>query len=119
VRGFLLDEHLSSNFRRELARRVSVEVWTVGDAGAPDIGTPDFALLRWCEDNDFVLVTEDRRTMPGHVEEHVARGRHVPGVLVLRPGTWFRERLEWLELVAGATSPEEVRDLVLYSPPDS
>ncbi len=77
---YLLDENVA--FALQLALRghdPDLTVWAIGEPGAPPRGTLDPDILRWCEEHDFVLVTNNRRTMPEHLIAHLSSGRHVPG----------------------------------------
>jgi hypothetical protein len=79
---FLLDEHSDRAVQRQLRRLdPRIEVLAIGDLGAPPSGTADPDLLVWIEAQGFLLVTKDRRTMPGHLERHLAGDRHVPGII--------------------------------------
>jgi len=83
---FLLDEHINRAIQRQLRRLdAQVQVLAVGDAGAPPSGIPDPDLLIWIEENGYILVTENRRTLPSHLADHYAAGRDVPGIFWLRP----------------------------------
>ena len=114
---YLLDEHVDPRLRTQLIRQVpGLVVWMIGDPGAPRRGTSDPDILLWCEANGFTLVTSNRRSMPGHLQAHLAAGRHVPGILVLPPDMTIGVVLEQLLLVWGASEAEEYRDLLLYLP---
>ena len=53
----------------------NIRIQRVGSAGSPPFSTRDSGLLRFCELNELVLVTCDRRTMYDHiVAEHVFYG---------------------------------------------
>lgn len=110
MNGYLLDEHLPSSWRARIASDLQVDVWMVGDPAAPPKGTPDPDVLAWCEDYGFILITRDRRTMPGHLQTHLAGGGHVPGVFILRPDMGLRSTLAELRLVAAAALPGELGD---------
>jgi hypothetical protein len=81
---FLLDENLApalvSGLRREAPALV---IWRVGEPLVPPLGTPDPEILRWCEAHDCVLITNNRRSMPGHLRDHLTVGHHVPGILLI------------------------------------
>lgn len=64
-----------------------------------------------------MLVTSNRRSMPAHLREHLANGRHVPGILTVsqEPSHW-RAAIEELRLIWRAAGPEEFRDRVDYLP---
>lgn len=114
---YLLDENVNPLFRMELLRREpKLVVWKVGDAGAPPRGTPDPAILRWCEENDFILVTNNRQSMAQHLRDHLDEGWHVPGIFELNPGMNIGETIEELLLIWGASDMGEYRDLLIYLP---
>ena len=47
-------------------------------------GTKDSKILCWCEENNFILVTNNRRSMPTHLAEHITQGGHIPGIITVR-----------------------------------
>jgi hypothetical protein len=89
-------------------------VWIVGDPGSVPFGTPDPAILEWCEDHDVILVTNNRHSMPNHLRDHLAKGRHVPGIIFLSVALDFGEVIEGLVLVWGASLPREYEDTYAY-----
>ena len=114
---YLLDENTDPLFRAELLRREpALVVWRVDDPGAPPSGTSDPVILEWCEENGFILVTNNRKSMPGHLYDHLARGRHTPGVLELNPNMGVGETIDELLLIWSASTPDEYQDLLLYLP---
>jgi hypothetical protein len=40
----------------------------------------------WIEENQYILVTENRSTMPKHLSNHFTSRKHIPGILWVRPG---------------------------------
>jgi len=82
----------------------------------PAKGTLDPDVLAWCEDRTCVLVTNNRRSMPRHLAEHLQRQRHVPGILILRPGADFGRIVDDLVLIAEAGLEAELADLIRYVP---
>lgn len=112
---YLLDENVDPVLRRELLRRVpNIIVWRVGEPGTVPLGTLDPAILFWCEAYNAILVTNNRKSMPHHLRDHVAEGRHVPGILLLKENQGVAEIVEGLILVWGASLPDEYTDLILY-----
>lgn len=116
MNGYLLDEHLPRSWCVQLAHRVSVSVRFVGEKDAPPKGTSDPDLLKWCEAADFILVTEDRRTMFRHLADHLETGQHILGVFVLRENTPIRRIIEELQLLAEASIEGEYFDQIRFLP---
>ncbi|GAK51655.1 hypothetical protein U14_02900 [Candidatus Moduliflexus flocculans] len=114
---FLLDENVAPLFRAELARREpAMIVWKVGDPGLPPNGTLDPEILCWCEEQGFVLVTNNRKSMPDHLAAHREAGRHIPGILELNPKMSIGETIDELILIWGASEPDDYRDMIVYLP---
>jgi hypothetical protein len=111
---YLIDEQVLSLVRQLRRHMPDLFVVGVGDPGAPARGTDDRGVLAWCEQHDSVLVTDDRRTMRRHFDDHLASGRHSPGVLVLHPGMTTGEALELLSLAVAVVDPERLRDRYLF-----
>jgi hypothetical protein len=114
---YLFDECFSSKLAAELQRREpTLEVEFVGKGGILPKGTLDPVVLIWCEENDYVLVTNNRQTMPQHLIDHLAAGRHIPGAFQV-PYEWsVDEMFAELILVAGTAIPGECADHIRYLP---
>ena len=112
---YLLDENVDPRLQETLRQSwPQIAVPRVGDKDAPPVQTPDPEILLWCEDRGLSLVTNNRRSMPVHLREHLAEGRHVPGIFIL-PGTLsLGETAERLATVWGASDAEEYRDQIVY-----
>jgi len=93
-----------------------MDVWRVGDPGAPETGTLDPAILEWCEENAFILVTGNRKSMPRHLQEHLAQNRHVPGILLLNRSSGVGEIIDDLLVIWGASDLDEYQDTMVYLP---
>ncbi|NTV62831.1 MAG: DUF5615 family PIN-like protein [Oscillochloris sp.] len=114
---YLLDEHIDPVLRREILRAApDLEVWIIGDPGAPARGTLDPDILIWCEENGFCLVTNNRKSMPRHLADHVSLGHHMPGILVVNLAMTMGQMIDELVLIAGVAADDEFRDLILYLP---
>ena len=114
---YLLDEHIHHAYRLQLLRLdESLAVRKVGEPDAPPLGTLDPDLLIWCEENGFVLVTNNRKSMPRHITEHLANGRHIPGIFVINLERSISENSEALYLVAATSTSDEYRDRITYIP---
>jgi hypothetical protein len=117
ITRYLLDEHVHPEYRTQLLRRDSdLIVFIIGDPGAPAKGTPDPDLIRWCEDHDSVLITNNRKSMPGHLADHLADGHHIPGIFTLNPDLSIGEAIDELILLAKASFDDEFQDTIIYLP---
>ncbi|MDQ3010262.1 MAG: DUF5615 family PIN-like protein [Acidobacteriota bacterium] len=114
---YLLDENVDLGYRTQLLRHAPTLVaWAVNDPGAPAKETLDPAILCWCEDHDFILVTHNRSSMPGHLADHLTAGRHVPGIFVLSPELSMGATIAELVLIASASFADEYQDRISYLP---
>lgn len=114
---FLLDEHIPRAVARGMERREpAVRVHVLGQSPAPSISTSDPDLLRWIEEQGCLLVTNNRSTMPIHLREHLAAGRHIPGILIVPRRSTLGMVIEELLLIWGASLPDEYRDLIVHLP---
>ena len=62
-------------------------------------GTVDPEILCWCEEHNFLLVTNNRKSMPVHLTDHIAEGHHMPGIFILNPNLSTGQNLEELILL--------------------
>lgn len=94
---YLLDENVSLGVRSQLKRLdASLVVLAVGDPDAPTKGTSDPDILLWLEANGYILVTENRRTMPNRLARHYELGHSVSGILWIRPRSSIGQIVEAL-----------------------
>ena len=114
---YLLDEHIASLYRTQLMRQAQdLVVRMIGDPDAPPKGTLDPEILTWCETHDFILVTNNRKSMPKHLADHLAEGHHIPGIFIIDPSKNIGETLTELIIIAGASFPKEYQDRIEYLP---
>lgn len=114
---YLLDENVNSVLRSALLREnPNLTVWQIGLPGAPAFGTLDPEILIWCEENEFILVTNNRRSMPVHLQDHLNANRRAAGIFILHPEMSVGETVDELILITSASSPEEYQDQIIYLP---
>jgi len=114
---YLIDENTTHAIGDQLRRREpKIVVLDVGDHLAPPHGTPDPDILLWLEREGYCLVTRNRRSMPQHLQDHLAAGHHVPGTFALRPRAFIGQIIEDLLLIWGASRPNEYRDQIVHIP---
>ena len=117
MRRYLIDENLSPEYRKQLRKHEpSLKVLRVGDEGAPARGTQDPDILKWCEQKDFTLVTDDKKTMRPHLDNHLSEGRHVPGIFTIKRKTSMGMVLKDLIFIAKASNETDFLDDIIYIP---
>ena len=114
---YLLDENVDLVYQTQLLQyNPDFVIRAIGNPGVPARGTPDPEILCWCEKHDFVLVTNNRSSMPVHLIDHITDGRHVPGILILNADLSIGENLKELILIAEGSFDDEYRDRIDYLP---
>ena len=118
---FLLDEDSQGPIwdavRSHNAKGIDpIDVVRVGDL--PDLprGMLDPDVLTWAEREDRILVSYDKSTMPAHLETHLWRGRHSPGVLLVRDSVPVPQVVAFLTILAYASDPWEWADRLDFIP---
>lgn len=115
--NYLIDENLPPLYKIQLLRRQrELIVWMIGEPGVPSTGTLDPEILLWCETNNFILVTNNRSSMPVHLAEHLAQGHKIPGIFVLRPRAEIGQVLDDLILITLAGNENEYQDKIVHIP---
>ena len=114
---FLLDENTSHIIQDGLKRRQpEVEIRVIGGEGVPPLSTKDEDILKFLEREGYILVSSNRSTIPVHLREHLQKGRHIPGILLLRPRASYKQIIDTLELICLASVPEDFQDQIRYIP---
>lgn len=114
---FLLDEHVPVALQSAVWRlEPAISVACVGLEGGPPKGTSDPELLAWAEERSCAVITDDRRTMPAHVANHLASGRSTWGVFLLKRDSSLGEIAESIVLYWSASEAEEWKNYLGYLP---
>jgi predicted nuclease of predicted toxin-antitoxin system len=112
---FIADEDFDRRIVRGWLRRKSnLDLVRAQDVGL--LGACDEKLLEWASDNNRILVTHDKRTMPHHVANRLDAGLHIPGVLIVNRRVAIRSCIEELLLIAECSEAGEWQDQVIYLP---
>jgi hypothetical protein len=102
---FQADADLDGRILRGLRRRApAVDIRTAADAALAGLKDPE--VLRIAADSGRILVSQDRRSMPGHFARFLG-GAHSPGVILLREGISIPAVIEELILIWNASEAEE------------
>ncbi len=105
---YYFDEHVDPDIARGLRER-GIFVLTTEEAGRAHQGIHDDDQLAYAAAQGLVMVTSDR---------HFIRLAHEqqphPGVVLLQQVLSIGEYIEYLELLALTTSPESIRNTLVY-----
>lgn len=75
---YLLDENLDPDLIVALQKlNKQIDILRVGHEGAPPLGTKDPQILRHLMTSQRLLVTENRKSMPHHLNEHFIGGANI------------------------------------------
>jgi hypothetical protein len=111
----LTDENFNQNIVRGLVRsNPDLDIFGVGDAGLR--GAPDEQVLSWAAENNRIVLTHDRATMPHHAFRRAAAGLSMPGVFVISNRLAIGTAIDEILLVNECTEPSEWANLVVHLP---
>ncbi len=89
----------------------AVTVHEVGLSGASD---PD--LLAWAAGEGRIIVTHDRKSMPGYAAERIAAGEKMPGVFIVPRRLPLSAVIDDLEIIVTCSLEGEWDGTVRYLP---
>ena len=93
--SFLLDENLSPRLKLAILRLNSeIDILRVGDINAPALGTLDPQILIYLQQSQRILLTNNRKSMPEHLEAHWNDDGFIWGLFWLRLKATIRELAE-------------------------
>jgi hypothetical protein len=85
---FLLDENLSPRLKPAVLRlNPDIDILRIGEPTTPSLGTLDPEVLKYLELSQRLLITNNRNSMPRHLETHWAEDRQTWGLFWIRPET--------------------------------
>ncbi len=79
-------------------------------------GAADRDVLAWAAENDRIVLTHDRATMPALACDRVAAARNTPGVFILNDRLPVGQAIQEILLIAGCTDQAEWAGRVIYLP---
>lgn len=111
----LIDQDFNQHIIRGLRRRIpDLDAITAFDAGLSEV--PDPILLDNAARTGCVVVTHDRRTMPGHAATRIARGEPMSGVLVVPRRMALQQVIDELEIIVTCSLERDWINTVRYLP---
>ena len=72
--------------------------------------------MAWAADNNRIVVTYDRATMPDFAYERLAKKEPMPGLFVISDRISIRQTIDEILLLAICTEQNEWKGIVLYLP---
>lgn len=79
-------------------------------------GREDPAVLAWAAENDRIVLTHDRATLPRQAYERVTAGQPMPGAFVLNDRLPVGRAIEDVLLLVACSEQAEWRGRVVYLP---
>jgi len=112
---FLADENFDGRIIAGLLRRQpTLDLVRVQDVGLS--GRDDPTVLAWAATEERLLLTHDRKTVPGFAVRRVINGERMPGVVIVAARGSLPAVIDALLLLAGASLPGEWEGQVLTVP---
>lgn len=114
---YLMDENIDPAYPTQIRRKQpELVIRVIGETGVPRKSTLDPEILLWCEEYSFILVTNNRSSMPVHLNAHIAQGRHVPGIFILNPSLSIGQNIDELILIVEGSFDDEYQDQIVHLP---
>jgi hypothetical protein len=111
----LIDHDLDQDILRGLLQRVAdLDAVTAHEVGLSE--APDPELLSWAAKENRLIVTHDRRTMPGHAADLMTAGEIIAGVIVVSRHLPIRQVLDELEVIVSCSEADEWQNIVRRLP---
>ncbi|MFM6063475.1 MAG: hypothetical protein ACKPAE_13895, partial [Microcystis panniformis] len=114
---FLLDENLSPRLKVAVLRlNPEIDILRVGEPNTPLLGTLDPDVLQYLGLSQRLLVTDNRTSMPEHLEEYWQKNQQIWGLFWIRPTTTMGKLAKELIIIWETTEAEEWIDIVDWIP---
>lgn len=111
----LADHDFNERILEGMVRREpAIELLRVRDLGLSAASDP--VILDWAARDERVVLTHDRRTMPGFANQRVAAGEQMPGVFLVDKSLPIGAAVDELLLAIHCFEPDECRQVVKYFP---
>ncbi|MGB5770048.1 MAG: DUF5615 family PIN-like protein [Crocosphaera sp.] len=114
---YLIDENVDPIYPTQLRlKQPELTILVIGEPLTPFKGTKDPEILSWCEEYGYILVTNNRRSMPVHLKDHINMNKHIPGIFILNPQLTIGQNIEELLLIAESSYSDEYKDQIIHLP---
>jgi hypothetical protein len=111
----LIDQDFDHDILRGLIRRLpKLDYATAFESGLSELD--DKKLLLWAARNNRILLTHDRRTMPGHFAALFEQGQNLSGVFIVPRRMPIAQSINELEIMITCSEQEEWQNLIKILP---
>ena len=111
----LIDQDLDHVILRALLLRVrNLDVITAHQAGLSNASDPE--LLAWAAEQERVVITHDRRTMPYHATSRIARAEKIAGIIIVSRQLPVSRVIDDLEIIVSCSDMVEWENIVKHLP---
>jgi hypothetical protein len=112
---FLSDENFNGDIGRGLLlRRPDFDMIRTQDVGL--LGVDDPGVLAWAANNNRILLSHDRATMPDYAYARVKAGQPMPGVFIINDRLPIGQVIRELLIVDECSEQSEWNGLVMFLP---
>ena len=114
---FLLDENLSPRLKVSVLRvNPEIDILRIGDANTPMLGTLDPKVLQYLGLSQRLLVTDNRTSMPEHLEEYWQQKQRMWGLFWVRSMISMGKIAEELVMIWETSDAKEWINVVDWIP---
>ncbi len=111
----LIDQDFDHDILRGLIRRLpKIDFVTALEVGLNKVKDPE--LLLWASENERVLLTHDRKTMPKHFASLLEKGVELSGVCVVPRRLPIGQAIDELEIIIECSSADEWQNIIKILP---
>ncbi|MGB7247421.1 MAG: hypothetical protein WBC73_00665 [Phormidesmis sp.] len=112
-----MDENVDPAYLNAIRKRNrDIVVRAIGDPAVPGKSTLDPDILKWCEEKQFALITNNRKSMPSHLSDHLVEECHIPGIITLSKTMSVGDMIDELIFLAEASNSDEFQDQIRHMP---
>jgi hypothetical protein len=107
------------NFRGAIVRGLTERRTTIDLVRVQDVGLrqqADEVVLNWAAENNRIVLTHDRSTMPDRAYERMVHGLRMPGMFVIDDRRQVRAAIEELLLIDECSEMIDWSERVVYLP---
>jgi predicted nuclease of predicted toxin-antitoxin system len=111
----LIDQDLDHVIVRGLLLRVpNVDVLTAHQVGLSNAS--DSEVLAWAAEQERILITHDRRTMPYHAASRIARAEKLAGIIIVSRQLPISQVINELEIIVSCSDMIEWENIIKHLP---